>query len=683
MTIESKQSYSSSESDFNDDSDLEDLGLGNDDLSAHIKDWTSGAQAYTKSSQFVIEDMEQDTRQNNKSKTIDIMNQIDNQFGNDNHANEHDSIFTDVTDHTSNTFSRKPNYHEATGTASVRNHDTQSNSLYNTLSDRYKSKTKSSTMKKMSISGKKNNKSSKTSNLSKKTFQSIPQAPDDVDDFDFDDTSSYNKRTKERLSKPADVDDIANQYLFSSKKTIRIPSSFSKLKRMKKGQANYDDLLAQSEAILKGTISMTEYGMKTSNGMDQGTVVFTYDEDLHDFVPIKESKNAISSKSHMNQWWRTKQKTIRSASRHTNKNFDKMVRFSSDRHKYGLPENSEEGDDLNNTSTDNYHNDSKSVDLEAINVQNNFRAAIIYICFVTILALIFTISLSLGKPWVDRESHDHLPELDIDYREKVIINGTNNDDIDFEYNDDPDIDVDYNNISETEFLLRGSSNDQAMTTEHPVVLTFDAPTASPRVSYFPSHAKDTGKVNEIHWTKDTIVNILQPVSSTDSLYQLGTVQNKAMMWLIEKDSSVEFNTDSSNPERLIQRFIVIVLYYSFGGHELWLNKDSWLSEKHECEWFGIHCIIDVISRDPVVIGIDLKGNGLSGSIPSEIGYLKHLSKLIILLYLCLAKILLKHYIQFSFNYYIGNLSLPDNKIAGQMPLTLLQVETLCKYGTIV
>jgi len=112
-------------------------------------------------------------------------------------------------------------------------------------------------------------------------------------------------------------------------------------------------------------------------------------------------------------------------------------------------------------------------------------------------------------------------------------------------------------------------------------------------------------------------------------------------WVVTNDNDVDNeNTNSSTStlplpaeleERLIQRYVLAVFYYSTGGNSSgWVSTADFLSEKHECEWsslekfnLGIEC-----NSNKRVIEINMDGNKLSGTIPQhELHGLSYLQKL--------------------------------------------------------
>jgi hypothetical protein len=68
------------------------------------------------------------------------------------------------------------------------------------------------------------------------------------------------------------------------------------------------------------------------------------------------------------------------------------------------------------------------------------------------------------------------------------------------------------------------------------------------------------------------------------------------------------------------------LFYSSKGGSSWYISDSWLNSTNECEWYGVVCQSDDGSSTGVEVirGLNLTGNGLDGTIPSDLAILSNL-----------------------------------------------------------
>jgi len=74
---------------------------------------------------------------------------------------------------------------------------------------------------------------------------------------------------------------------------------------------------------------------------------------------------------------------------------------------------------------------------------------------------------------------------------------------------------------------------------------------------------------------------------------------------------------------LLQRYVLVLLYLDTDGDE-W-EKGKWLdgeADKLTCNWSGVTC-----SDGSTIDELDLYGNGLAGSLPTEIGFLTTIEKL--------------------------------------------------------
>ena len=94
------------------------------------------------------------------------------------------------------------------------------------------------------------------------------------------------------------------------------------------------------------------------------------------------------------------------------------------------------------------------------------------------------------------------------------------------------------------------------------------------------------------------------------------------------------------------------IYNALGGSS-WKKSDNWLDGCDPCDWLGVTC-----NAEGRVIGLDLSNNGLSGSLPPEIGQLTELQ----------------------------NLDLGQNKISGEIPVeiyTLSNLTTLHLHNNVI
>eukprot|EP00566_Odontella_aurita_P012269 CAMPEP_0113547448 /NCGR_PEP_ID=MMETSP0015_2-20120614/12361_1 /TAXON_ID=2838 /ORGANISM="Odontella" /LENGTH=480 /DNA_ID=CAMNT_0000448003 /DNA_START=1 /DNA_END=1443 /DNA_ORIENTATION=+ /assembly_acc=CAM_ASM_000160 len=150
-------------------------------------------------------------------------------------------------------------------------------------------------------------------------------------------------------------------------------------------------------------------------------------------------------------------------------------------------------------------------------------------------------------------------------------------------------------------------------TPRPTPLPTASPTFSPTVALFPR-----------------IVQTLSPISG-QFLLQVGTPANRALDWIANRDG---LQRDPSDP-RFVQRFVAAVFYYATNG-DGWRDcregkavcrdpkSDSYLSATDECLWFGNDCKEGMIFK--IYQGTSI-GNGLVGSIPSELAHLPALESL--------------------------------------------------------
>lgn len=108
----------------------------------------------------------------------------------------------------------------------------------------------------------------------------------------------------------------------------------------------------------------------------------------------------------------------------------------------------------------------------------------------------------------------------------------------------------------------------------------------------------------------------------DDVIDPATADHDAFDWLENIDNVSALNIEN-NPTRIVQRYILALLYYATDGTNWDANaQDKWLSSDSECDWAGVTC-----DANNLVIELD-KGLGqLGGYIPNCINGLSLLTLL--------------------------------------------------------
>lgn len=125
------------------------------------------------------------------------------------------------------------------------------------------------------------------------------------------------------------------------------------------------------------------------------------------------------------------------------------------------------------------------------------------------------------------------------------------------------------------------------------------------------------------FVNDALANDLATFSGHEALSDPSSPQSRACGWLSSNDKS---GLKKPSDFGYIQRYVMVVLYYSMGG-ENWVQQDNWLDpELNVCDWSSsIHCAQDHSGRR-CVTSLDLSRTGLKGEIPPEIGFLDSIGK---------------------------------------------------------
>ena len=112
------------------------------------------------------------------------------------------------------------------------------------------------------------------------------------------------------------------------------------------------------------------------------------------------------------------------------------------------------------------------------------------------------------------------------------------------------------------------------------------------------------------------MNLLLTVSSEDVLNNKGSPQEKAFLWV----TTTPLQPGTDDDAQIIQQYILAVFYYATNG-DGWTNKEGWLEESNECDWYRVAC-----NDSNMVTNLYPTGNNLVGSIPREVGSLDSLGK---------------------------------------------------------
>jgi hypothetical protein len=123
---------------------------------------------------------------------------------------------------------------------------------------------------------------------------------------------------------------------------------------------------------------------------------------------------------------------------------------------------------------------------------------------------------------------------------------------------------------------------------------------------------------------------------------------RALDWLVYEDMNTE------NVETMRTRFALATLYFETqkpSAGDSWTNDRHWLSSDPVCLWHGVECL-DEHTTTGLVKSLNLSSNGLTGTLPDEIGLLEA---------------------------DIRSLDVSNNAIAGTIPETLFLMKNLGKF----
>jgi hypothetical protein len=132
----------------------------------------------------------------------------------------------------------------------------------------------------------------------------------------------------------------------------------------------------------------------------------------------------------------------------------------------------------------------------------------------------------------------------------------------------------------------------------------------PSTSSVPSYTEETKIKNLL---------VQHNISDLDALDDPSSPQACAYEWIII-DPIISPLKPDVNDDRIIQRYVLAVLFCATKGNTSWVDKDGWLTGDDECVWDRVTCSNATVTR------LNLYENQLNGNIPTELGTLTDLGK---------------------------------------------------------
>jgi hypothetical protein len=155
-----------------------------------------------------------------------------------------------------------------------------------------------------------------------------------------------------------------------------------------------------------------------------------------------------------------------------------------------------------------------------------------------------------------------------------------------------------------------------------------------------------------------------------ALRNQSTPQNEALNWLASN-----VNLDSYSNARKIQRYSLATLFYSTNGTS-WYEKDEWMSDFDECRWYNSGFSL---CPSGSVDTLTLWDNNLVGTIPSELALMSNLGEssvvwlLVVMIVLCVfhCTLILDCHIHST-----AGLDLSGNSLTGTIPSQIALLSNL-------
>jgi hypothetical protein len=114
-----------------------------------------------------------------------------------------------------------------------------------------------------------------------------------------------------------------------------------------------------------------------------------------------------------------------------------------------------------------------------------------------------------------------------------------------------------------------------------------------------------------------------PKGTKEALEKYDSAQSKALRWLRHNNTHLL----SYSTEQRLQRFSLATFFYATGGERKWRSSTGWLTDADECQWFTTATATTTVCKDGMYHTLSLGTNGLRGTVPPELEFLTSLSLL--------------------------------------------------------
>jgi len=133
-------------------------------------------------------------------------------------------------------------------------------------------------------------------------------------------------------------------------------------------------------------------------------------------------------------------------------------------------------------------------------------------------------------------------------------------------------------------------------------------------------------------TKDAFICDMLTTLKTDQYTWLRTFASstpygKTVLWMTNSDDKMII--DNTPSENILERFVMVLFYFSTGGKNSWYDRFKFLTpDKHLCSWSGDSSrVILCAFSDRKVTDLGIPENGMFGKLPTELGYLTELTRI--------------------------------------------------------
>mmetsp|Transcript_33 Transcript_33/g.50 ORF Transcript_33/g.50 Transcript_33/m.50 type:complete len:398 (+) Transcript_33:87-1280(+) len=199
-------------------------------------------------------------------------------------------------------------------------------------------------------------------------------------------------------------------------------------------------------------------------------------------------------------------------------------------------------------------------------------------------------------------------------------------------------------------------------------------------------AAASGESNSTASDEGTLQAFIHSLSDPASFVDATSPQSRAFEWIQSNNPDYIIDDNAPNHPILVQQYVLALLYFGLNGDN-WRRNDRWLwNDASVCEWYTAHPYrhgqqysyqheeeLSLCNDNGLLQILDLSGNDLEGTLPTELGHLSNQLTRIKLHRNHITGLIPTELSQLTQLEYLG---LEENDLVGEIPGALGELQSL-------